>query len=81
MTEENQCAVASGLASAFACDALFDQAAAEIGVDQATIGLIDGCDKRRVADPFPGRKFGEPAVLVNAGLLLFGHGLIRVYHA
>jgi len=55
MAEEDQRAVAARFASTFARDALLDQATAEVGVDQTAIGLIDGGDKRRIADPVPAR--------------------------
>jgi hypothetical protein len=72
VAEENQRAVATGLASAFAfaCDALLDQAAAEIGVGQGTISVIDGRNKRRVTYIFTARKLGEPAILVDTASLL-----------
>jgi len=55
--------------------------AAEIGVDQAAIGLVDGRDKRCVANPFPGRELRKPAVFVDAGSWLGSHGLALMYHA
>ena len=67
MAEEDQRAVAAGLASAFARDTLLDQPAAEIGVDQAAIGLVNGRDKRCIADPFPVGELRKPAVFVDAG--------------
>ena len=63
MAEEDQRAIAAGLASAFACNALLDQTTAEVGVNQTAIGLIYGRDKRRVADPF------RPANFANQRLL------------
>jgi len=51
LAEEDQRAVATGLASAFARDTLLDQAATGVSVDQAATGLIDGRDKRCIADP------------------------------
>lgn len=67
VAKEDQRSVTAGLASAFTRDALLDQSAAEIGIDQSAIGLIDGGNKRRFADPFPARELREPAVLVDAG--------------
>ena len=72
VAEENQCAIATRLASAFSRDALLDQGAAEIGVDQTVIGLVDGRDKRRVTYTFAARKLREPAILVDVGSLLTG---------
>jgi hypothetical protein len=53
VAEEDQRAITARLASALARDALLDEAAAKIGIDQAAIGPIDGRNKRRIADPFP----------------------------
>lgn len=80
MTEEDQRTITTGLASTLSRSALLDQAAAEIGVDQSTIGLIDGRDKRRIADPFPACELREPPVFVDASSLRAGHGQAPVYH-
>jgi hypothetical protein len=53
----------------------------KIGVDQTKIGLIYGRNKGCVTDSFPSRELREPAVLVDAGSLLVGHGLVLMYHA
>ena len=48
-SSSDQRAIAARLTFTFARDALPDQTS---GVDQGAIGLIDGGNKRRVADPF-----------------------------
>jgi hypothetical protein len=80
VTEENQRAIAARLASTFARDTLLDQPSAEIGVDLATIGLVDALDKRCIADPFPACKLREPAVLIDPGLRFTGHGSALRYN-
>jgi hypothetical protein len=71
--EENQRAIAAGLAAPAARDALLHQASAKIGIDQAAIGMFDYCHERSVADSFPARMFGKLTVLVDTYLRLIGH--------
>lgn len=59
VTEEDQRAIAARLSSALAGNTLLDEAATELGVDQAAIGLINRRDQRRIADPFRPANFAN----------------------
>jgi hypothetical protein len=47
------------------CDALLDQPAAEVGIDQTAFGRQQGFDERPIRDAFAALKTGEALDLVN----------------
>ena len=78
--EDQDRAITARLASALARNALLDETAAKIGIDQAGLGPMHGISKRGIADLFPCCGLGESAVGVDADARALSHAAMAQYH-